>query len=164
MDTANFNWGNDVLYDFSLSFNGSISTFTVGGTSVSYDTFDFATDFDGLALRISTFAGQSVQFSNLVFDGESIADFGLDNSSDSRMVQWLLISDAGDLSQGFEITGSVAMGWDTTVNLSQSRLAFQFKGADITTSTPPVTAVPEPGTLLLLGAGLLGVSRFRRKK
>jgi hypothetical protein len=159
-NTAQFNWVNNTSYAFSLIYDGTTATFTVGGTAVSYNAFAVSDEFDGLAIRTSAYEGQSVLFTGLDLNGTSIGSFSNISTAtgSNRDVVWLLLSDFGDLTGGFILTGNVSLAWtlNPDPNLNQSKLAFQIKGSDA-----PV--VPIPGAVWLFASGLIGLVVIRRK-
>ncbi len=74
----------------------------------------------------------------------------------ARLDSFDLMSYANLLDGANEITVNIAVGTDGWV-LDYSKLAISDGGA-----APP--AIPEPGTIILLGAGLVGLAAFGRRK
>jgi hypothetical protein len=119
-----------------------------------YDSFNLTDTFNGLALRTRTVGGSSIQFDELVFKGQNIGSYNNNNTGSDPIVDWLLLSDFGDLSDGFTLNGKVTLDW-TGAAPTHSNLAFQIKGAN-------VAPVPLPGAALLLASGLLGLGWLKR--
>ena len=66
---------------------------------------------------------------------------------------------AGTIAQFYDTTDALKNIWDWNFD-GYSDVVFQGNGAWAVSSERPV---PEPTTILLLGSGLLGLARFRRK-
>ncbi len=154
-DSGEHAWPNGVAESFTLNWDGTTATWTVGGDSVSYSAFGPLAGFNSLLIRTATpSADTSVSFTDLMLDGMALGSFSsvynTDATDSNRLVEWLAVTDAGNLANGFTLSGNVALGWGAT-RPTNSNLAFQIKGTN-TTST-----VPEPTTVALLGLGLLGL-------
>lgn len=162
-----YRWINGQSVDFTLDFDGTQATWTVGGTSVVYNGFSLGSEnFDSLVLRSATpVADTGVVMEDLTLNGSPLGGFSNlwnnDAQGSGRQVNWLAIQNAGDLGAGFNLTGNVALSWSGEPP-KNSHLAFQIKGA----SGPTLNGVPEPTTLALLGLGMLslGFAGVRRRK
>jgi hypothetical protein len=86
-------------------------------------------------------------------------------------ITWTLVSQSGQ-SLTFQLTGGLSgqlsngtMATGTTTQTFHTTVAQLAKGiVHITSGNTHLTAAPEPGTLGLLGLGLLGIARSVREK
>jgi len=166
-DEAHFQWGNGSLSDFSIDFDGTFITYTVGGTTVIWE--DVANQVEGntLVMRMratrtpndGTFTSALLRVDDFAQGGDT-TNFNQNFTVTSTDAQgWNTIVLTGiDLSAPWTLTGGVGFGWDGTIRSSGfgSDPAIQFKGGD--------TVVPEPATMTLLGLGLAGAAWRARKK
>ncbi|HKJ88943.1 MAG TPA: choice-of-anchor W domain-containing protein, partial [Gammaproteobacteria bacterium] len=174
-DAANHNWPRNETEPFSLTWDGTTATFTVGGgngdlapsslggDTVSYSSFGDLHGFNSLLIRTATpYSGTQVAFSNMQLNGKSLPDYtnnyNMDATQSDRLVKWLGIPHAGPLHKGFTLTGDVAMNWPSENKPSQSNLAFQIKGAHTTHQ------VPVPGTGVLVVGGMLAFWQAGRRR
>lgn len=147
-----FDWVSGTAYDFSLSFDGTTVTYTLGGQTLN------AAPTDGIAINEiyirtrSNGDGSSFAITDLTFGGEAVGESLL--SDDNGTIDYLKIS---DFSGGFTLTGTQTLSWSGEIP-SQSRLAAQFKVGEGASDTE----IPVPATLALLLAGL-GVLAWMRR-
>ncbi|SCY66009.1 choice-of-anchor W domain-containing protein [Thiohalorhabdus denitrificans] len=163
-DSADHEWGNGPFETFDLNWDGEDAQWKVGDDSTTYSDFDSLNDFNSLLIRTATpGAGTEVAFEDVTLNGSPVPGLSFSNTYDTdaadsdRLVKWMGMYDAGDLAQGFNLSGSVAMSWPEGEKPSQSNLAFQVKGAN------HANEVPAPATGALLLGGLLGLWKTGRR-
>jgi hypothetical protein len=92
-----------------------------------------------------------------------ISDLDFSRSTTSTWTSLWLIGD-----QTFSLSALAKINFDGTlgVTVTATRGDFYLAGShlEVTGDRPAASAVPEPGTLVLLGTGLLGLGLVRRRK
>ncbi len=155
VDLYSFIWGGGVLSidTDGSSFDTQLHLFDALGNGIAEND-----DGSGLgllsAISLDLAAGTYLlgitDFNNDAVDAGGNPIFGFSNTFDDL---------AGNFIQGPEGNGPLA-GWDGGNFGGSGEYVINFSA---TTSAPP-TGVAEPGTLLMLGAGLLGFAATRRRK
>lgn len=162
LDQDEFGWQKGEAVDFSLAFDGSALTYTVGGQVLS--TEQVADNYSELFIRTSARSeGSSIQLQNLNFtNGSSAAIANLGSTCTGGVgcgffdAEYFHIT---DITGAFTLTGQSIMDWSNSALPSQSRLAYQVK---LVAGDPGSADVPEPGmAIALAGLGLGLLSRRR---
>ncbi len=129
--TAQFDWGNDVSYPFSLSFDPAtrLVTFTVDGVTLTY-TSDYSV-FDAIFIRTRAVPDLSfVGCFYLTVDGIPVPGNAVQTGPNGLGIMQIYGS---PLQDGFTLSGTVKMRWNEGFLPANSQLAFQIKVVNMLT-------------------------------
>lgn len=124
-------------------------TFTLAGNILRY-TIEPGKKMDAVILSAQTVACSSIRFDNLVFKNNAIGA-GLRPNVQDGGARWLRIN-SPDLNRDWNMSGKVTFTW-----------VGQPKGRQMNMEVRAMEAVPEPGSMMALAAGI-GAFIARRKK
>ena len=152
-----------------IAVNGLGGLGLVTGNNLGSLTFSTGALTSGSLQMGGTFAGGG----SFVITGngtDGIPNGTIFNGSFSGPVTWTLVTLANG-THNYTLTGSVVGTWEggTTVNGATVQLTINtgkgfFNGSTTISSGDTNIAVPEPGTLGLLGTGLIGLAGALRRK
>ena len=129
---------------FTFSRTDNVVSYTAGGKTWTSAAQEYFKNIDALEFRIRSTNGNSESYTNLLYNGSSIADI---SAANGNVTVALFGGVAGDftLSGVFNTTGN-STGWNS-----------QIKALDL-----PTQNVPEPSTLIgaSLGLAALGLRRL----
>jgi hypothetical protein len=155
-----FIWNNGESKGFSLTWDGDQAVFTLDGvgTGVYESLADCCTDtFDRVR---ELHPGATLTFTDLAINTLPVNTVFVDNLN-------LSLLKTGALDNLGLLTGLVTLEWDdpfTRMPLMSFSVLIPDETVAFGENDEPVTAVPEPATLFLLGSGLLAVSFVARNR
>ena len=137
---------------FTLTVTGNNGTLTISGGTLSPST---------CSSGVCTFSGATVTFTDtsgtlLFSDGITAASFT--KSPGTGSATRVITSLSGSLADGGTVSliSPTTIGWVGHGGINS--------GAPIMVITPPSQVIPEPGTLGLLGTGVIGLATIARRK
>ncbi len=140
----------------------------VWNVDFTYQTNVTESNGDGSDILVTDQSANNSGYISPTFDilgvaaGEQIAL--TDKKNDARGFSFLFNNtDAQDIIDVIPAGDFIGWGW-LTYNTFTNEGAHVSPSDFIFTARPATTEVPEPGTVLLLGAGLVGIARRRREK
>ncbi|MBU3933584.1 MAG: PEP-CTERM sorting domain-containing protein [Candidatus Omnitrophica bacterium] len=129
------------------------------GSGIGPDTY--ITNIREAGIMDISIAFVDVPIVSMSFDWEVFADTGYVD------FRWSAFDAGNNLIQNDILTGGVGWGTSSLIAFSEPvyKISFSDNGIhDIGVDNLNVASVPEPATMLLVGTGLLGVVRLRKKK
>jgi opacity protein-like surface antigen len=117
-------------------------------------------NFDSL---FKNFSGSTIEGPDIItqknYDGKSVYGIKFDWGTNENSITYSFDSLRSPIWGDFIVKGGQSLAYNTGIGTDPTSSPFTNWIA-----TPDTVGVPEPGTLLLLGAGLLGIGALRRAR